>query len=47
MMKKIMEYFGRGRRAEGSFEGTGKEVEYRYIYMMQDGGIAVYAVCAG
>lgn len=47
MMKKIMGLLGLERQADGSSGEAGKEVEYRYIYMLQDGSVVVSAVCAG
>lgn len=47
MINKILEYFGWGGPAGSSFGRGGKEVEYRYIYMLQDGSMVFSAVCAG
>ncbi len=46
MINKILEHFGWCGTAAGSFGRIGKEVEYRYIYLLQDGSVVVSAVCA-
>jgi len=46
MMKKLIELLGWNEKC-GCFDGRIKEVEYRYVFLVQEGGTAVYAVCVG